>query len=387
MTTTKHFATHVCLVSAQATPNLTPALDESFAPQRVVLVVSPDMAARAETLSGVLRRRGIVVERLDIADAYDYFAIEETLLNWLAENTTEDVALNVTGGTKVMAMAAQEVFRGDQKPVFYVNIADDSVLFIGAARQTRKLASRVKLRDYLETYGYTLPNKPERPPINANERDLVEKLVYDVAAIGGGLGQINWLAQSALKSGQASPRSEEMDARQLDSKQLDEVIERFSAAGFLTREGNRLVFADEAARSFVNGAWLELHVYRTLSDLKTTLNLADWATNLDVLAPNGSTKNELDAVFLCRNRLHLIECKSANLAQAGAGGSKGTDALYKLDTLQKIGGIATRAMLIDYRGSLSKADVDRARSSAIEVVSGGELRRLRERLIAWTSKS
>lgn len=385
MTTTKRFATHVCLVSAQATPNLTPALDESFAPQRVVLVVSPDMVGRAEALSGVLRRRGIKVERLDIADAYDFFAIEETLLDWLAENSANDVALNVTGGTKVMAMAAQEVFRGDQKPVFYVNIADDSVLFIGAPEKTLNLASRVKLRDFLETYGYTLPNKPERPPISAKERDLVEKLVYDVASIGGGLGQINWLAQSALKSGLASPRSEEMDARQLDSKQLDEVIERFADAGFLTREGNRLIFADEAARSFVNGAWLELHVYRTLSDLKTSLNLADWAINLEVMAPDGRTKNELDAAFLCRNRLHLIECKSANLAQGGANGSKGADALYKLDTLQKIGGIATRAMLIDYRGSLSKADAERAKSSGIEVVCGGELRRLRERLMTWVA--
>ncbi|WP_295437483.1 hypothetical protein [uncultured Thiodictyon sp.] len=40
--------THLCLVSAQPTPNLTPLLDPGLAPRRVILLVSPDMSRRAE---------------------------------------------------------------------------------------------------------------------------------------------------------------------------------------------------------------------------------------------------------------------------------------------------------------------------------------------------
>jgi hypothetical protein len=43
-------STHLYLVSAQATPNLTPALDSQVAPRRVVLLVSPDMHLGADWL-------------------------------------------------------------------------------------------------------------------------------------------------------------------------------------------------------------------------------------------------------------------------------------------------------------------------------------------------
>ena len=39
--------THLCLVSKQATPNLTPLLDRKFQPDTVVLLVSPDMHQQA----------------------------------------------------------------------------------------------------------------------------------------------------------------------------------------------------------------------------------------------------------------------------------------------------------------------------------------------------
>jgi len=51
------------------------------------------------------------VETLELPNAYDYAALSDTFLNYLAEHADEDIALNVTGGTKLMAVAAQEVFR------------------------------------------------------------------------------------------------------------------------------------------------------------------------------------------------------------------------------------------------------------------------------------
>ena len=46
---------HLCLVSAQATPNLTPALDPAIRPRRVILLVSPDMRRRADWLERPFR--------------------------------------------------------------------------------------------------------------------------------------------------------------------------------------------------------------------------------------------------------------------------------------------------------------------------------------------
>jgi hypothetical protein len=49
------FDTHLCLVSAQATPNLLPVLDERWRPQRVVLATTPEMKKAADALATVLR--------------------------------------------------------------------------------------------------------------------------------------------------------------------------------------------------------------------------------------------------------------------------------------------------------------------------------------------
>lgn len=377
------FDTHVCLVSGQATPNLTPVLDPSFAPKHVVLLVSADMGPRAKALGQVMKRHGVTLTELPVIDAYDYFGVEETLLNWVSQHDDQAVALNVTGGTKVMAMAAQEVFRAVGKPVFYVNIDSDQVLFLGQRQSGFRLEQRVRLREYLEANGYGLDGTPAKTSVPAWERDLCEKLAYDLGKIGAGLGELNRLAQEA----KGTLKSPVLSEAQRDSKQLDELIDRFSEPGLVQREGRRLVFRDESARGFINGGWLERHVYRVLADLAPELGLSDYAVGLQVVAPDKSTRNELDVAFLHRNRLHLIECKTANLGASGTGGaSKGTDALYKLETLLKMGGLTTRGMLIDYRGSLSRADLDRARQGRIEVVSGHEVRNLKRVLEAWVAR-
>lgn len=374
---------HVCLVSAQATPNLTPTLDDALKPERVVLVTSTDMRMQAGHLGNVLKRRGLKVEQLDIADAYDYAAIEDALLDWLSRHEEEEVALNVTGGTKLMAMAAQSVFAGNGKPIFYVNAETDDIIFLGRRDLTRRLPERIKLRDYLEAHGYALEGKPARPEIPAALRETTDRLIDRVQSAGSALGQLNWLAQQA-RNDLAAPLPEQ---RQRD-KHLADIIDLFEEAKLLARRQDRLVFPDEAARQFANGGWLEFHVYRTLAELAPEMSIADHAINLCITHPDGKTRNELDAVFLHRNRLHIIEAKAANLSASGAGNdSKATEAIYKLETLLKIGGLRTRAMLVDYRGRLNDTDKARASEAHIQIVSAAQLKNLKGELRRWLGNS
>lgn len=374
------FDTHVVLVSAQATPNLTPALDEELKPCRMVLVTSPDMRRQADALAGVVRRRGIAVERLDIVDAYDYAGVEDAMLGWLSAHEGDNVALNITGGTKLMAMAAQSVFGGNGKPIFYVNVETDDVHFLGRRDMAHRLEARVKLRDYLEAHGYRFSANPGRPNIRAELRDLTDRLIDRVESAGAALGRLNWLAQEA----KGSLRSPPLDEGQRDPFALRDVIDLFAEARLLRSVDGRLVFADEAARAFVNGGWLEFHVHRALSDLAPGEQITDHALNLEVVAPDGKTRNELDAAFLHGNRLHIVETKSSNLATVGASGDdKATEAIYKLETLLKLGGLRTRAMLVDYRGKLSAADRTRAAASRIRIVSGAQLKQFKGELRNW----
>lgn len=377
------FDSHLCLVSAQATPNLTPALDPAFQPASITLAVSNDMQEKARWLENVLREQGVKVEKLAIQNPYDYFECWDNFAEWLG-NQTNEVALNVTGGTKIMAMAALDVFHEEKKPVFYVNIENDELIRLDKRDAGLTLSSRIKLKQYLEAHGYAV-SQSSKPDINRDTRDLVDRLAYESGRLGRALGKLNWLASQAKEESQTGTFiSAELDRYGPDKNSFETLISMFEKENMLSLKANRLVFPDDDARQFVNGGWVEYLLAQSVASIAPSARIVDWGMNLKVLAPNGKTSNELDVACLARNTLHIIECKSANLAADGkTGDSSGTDAIYKLDALRRIGGTRTKAMLIDFRGSLNESDRRRARQMNLAILSGTQLRDLKGELKAW----
>ena len=377
------YDTHFCLVSAQATPNLLPVLDDAWRPQRVVLACSAPMKAAAQSLRAVIQTKGSSsVELLDLPDAYDYAALSDVFLSYLAEHADENIALNVTGGTKLMAVAAQEVFRSAGKPVFYVNVETDEVLVIGEKSASQPLRARLKVHEMLKAHGYSVTTQ-EQPQISRDLRDLTARLIDRVASAGTALGAFNALARAARENHLRA----ELNPYQQDSRSLGDVVALFEDAGLLRVQGNALIFKNEEARFFANGGWLESHVFEVLQSLRGQFEgLSDVAMGVRVgfAGADGKTtgkdKNEIDVAFLYRNTLHLIESKTANLAQVGTGeDNKATEAIYKMESLLKLGGLRTRGMVVDYRGELGRSDANqkRAAEAGIAIVSGAQLKDLK----------
>jgi hypothetical protein len=370
------FDTHVCLISAQATPNLLPVLDERWRPARVVLAASPQMQAEAHALRSVIQGKGIgvKVDLLALPDAYDYASLTDSFLSFLARQEGQRVALNVTGGTKLMAVAAQEVFRANDQPVLYVNVETDEVIVLGQSARSQPLQAKLRVRDLLESHRFGVEQQ-QHPVVTAELRDLTARVIDHVGAAGRALGQLNLLAVQAR--GEPQLRAN-LNEAQRDSRSLAALLDLFASAGKLALKGESVRFINEEARAFINGGWLELNVYNTLRDLQGQHDrITDVAMNLKVQHPDGRTRNEVDVAFLYKNTLHLIECKTANLASEGAGGDdKATEAIYKMEALLKLGGLRTKGMIVDYRGALSDhaPNLDRARSAGIQVVSGTSLR-------------
>ena len=204
------FNTHVCLVSAQATPNLLPLLDERWRPLKVVLATSEAMRSQSDALAALLRTKGVKVEALQLRDAYDYSALCDDFLGFLAASADTSMALNVTGGTKLMAVAAQEVFRADQRAAFYVNIENDEIVFLGGGHST-PLQAKLKITESLRAHGYTTQGG-ETPQISARQRDLAARLVDHVGAAGRALGQVNSLAQQARSSLHCKLTDDQLDS-------------------------------------------------------------------------------------------------------------------------------------------------------------------------------
>lgn len=378
------YHTHFCLVSAQATPNLLPLLDDTWRPRRVVLACSAQMRDKAISLRSVIQTKGagMSVELLDLPNAYDYAALSEAFLNYLGQHEGDQIALNVTGGTKLMAVAAQEVFRSADKPVFYVNVETDEVLVIGQQATSQPLHAKLKVHELLKAHGYSVTTQ-EQPQVTRELRDLTARLIDHVATAGRALGTFNALARAARDN----HLRVELTPAQQDSRTLGDIVALFEDAGLVRQQGNALIFRSEEARFFANGGWLEAHVFEALQSLRAQYpGLTDVALGVRVgfagagAQAQNKDKNELDVAFLYRNTLHIIECKTANLGQAGTGeDSKATEALYKMESLLKLGGLRTKGMVVDYRGAFanSPANQQRAKEAHIAIASGNQLRDLK----------
>lgn len=374
-------STHVCLISAQATPNLTPILDPDFAPNEVVMIISPDMIERARRFSEVLKPRGIKLGTLDIPDAWDMNDICDRILQWLdSRPDASSIALNVTGGTKPMAMAAQQAFAIAELPVFYVHQDRDEVLWLMPRRPAARLSNRLKLEPYLHAHGWGVLEQPERVKLKANLGKLTDELVLQIGSLEEGLGRLNWYASQC----ESTPRNEvTLEPHSLRNASFMSLLEKFSAASACVLDGDTLRFPDEEARFFCNGGWLEVHVASVLDDIGSRVGLQDLASGLKVRALDNrllgnAGSNELDVAFLAGNRLHIIECKTRSFRDSHIA----AEAVYKLDSLTGLGGLNTRGMLISYR-KLMEGDKQRARDLGIRTVIGPDIANLKHELIRW----
>ncbi len=371
--------THLYLVSSQATPNITPALDVAMRPERVILLVSPDMRTRADWLEQVLKASaGIKVSRWEIEHPWNIEHIRDRVLDLLVQHETENIMLNATGGTKPMSIAAYEAFRALDKPIFYVHPEKDQVIWMHPEGQPRQqLAQRIRIPHFIQAHGrrVTERGQVQVPP---NYRDFAQELIQNIQYFSGALGVLNWYANTA----EHNLRSDVLDKQHQQFDALTDLLDKLAQLGILRQQDQRLIFSNESDRFFANGGWLEQYVFATVNSLKKhTPSIQDTAQSLSVERDPGKIPNELDVVFLADNRLHLIECKAKNFKRGNS--HSGAETLYKLDSLvDAIGGLQARAMLVSYK-PLPEHDMQRAKDLRIKVLHGEQLQQLRTHLKQW----
>jgi hypothetical protein len=389
---------HVILVSDQAAPAFLPALDPDLKPDRAILLVTPAMEhkGKAYSLERLLSRKGIRVDKHSMPAEHDYRAIEESLLN-MALNPeyaldTGIVYLNLTGGTKLMALAAQNLARSqfeDHWRPFYVDLATNRILWLGnrgwpgdSPPQPRNLGTGIRLPDYLLGYGYEVKGKAQTPGLSRQRIDLIREIVTKVEAVpllSRALGRLNFLADESEQSGQLQVK---VDRDSCIDPGFEALLDGFADAGCLDYNSAAIQFKSEAERDFVKGGWLEHHTFAIVSALHRELGIQDHAKGLQVREVATAAGNELDVCFMHRNRLFVIECKTARMDRS----ERANDTLYKLVNVHaRIGGVGARGMLVTYR-NLQKSELSLAKVLGVRVVQGHGIARLKSAIKEWVGE-
>ena len=158
---------------------------------------------------------------------------------------------------------------------------------------------------------------------------------------------------------------------------------------------NHVRVASECASSYLGGGWLEEWCWLAGKELEQgekgrRLHRTRWGINLKIDPWDGSSVqagdayplNELDAAFVHRNRMLLIECKSG---QQVSDPGEGQDILNKLEALGKhVGGrLDTKWLLSARRIDSGKQVWQRAQKYGIRIVPPEDLGNLKAEVLTW----
>lgn len=339
----------VSLVSDQTIPNV--LIAAHYSPDYLLFLTTPAMERRgkAEAILKTLALRGrdyrdrchkIVVEADSIVD------LQNKTSAWIHDQP-RDLAfiVNLTGGTKLMAIAAYDIFKDFGGEMVYLPIPRNEILTPFPKRRPRPpepLTERLSVQEYLTAYGFHTTNQDRLAGYQERCRSRKEVTRFLFAHYRDLLPLLEVLgADLRPQKNKKKVLQRGYDLCAPFKAENENQLRFLDMLGFkrLQAEIRKTIHQDDA--DYLCGGWLEERLFLAV---EAALPVgADVCLNVRCEAPGGSA-NEFDVLFTLDNVLYLIECKSLGSAQDDD--KEMINAfLYKLGALRQNFGLTPKAFL------------------------------------------
>jgi len=289
----------------------------------------------------------------------------------LSEWTHSSFVVNITGGTKIMSLAAYAYFQDRENCEMFYQPLNRNLqrIFSDSGYMEFEISELLTLKEYMLAHGIDFKydnfcvkdyeyNKNVYMNIIKDNREFISPLV---AMQNNSYFRNVFKRRDSLNLEQISDdKFVTPDGNLLDKLAVCETVSKF---GFdvhnLSKEDLR----------YITGGWFEEFVYQKT---KEELGLPDENIALNIHIEKDSDKNELDVIYIKENRLHVIECKS--FVEGKEGNKVLNDALYKLQAIMKSKfGLNAKSYLYTMSEVTANSALNRAKEFGIEVVDGKKL--------------
>lgn len=396
----------ICILSGQSLPNLLPVC--LLRPEKIVLAVSPDMQGRLQPMMATLLQAGLVESTEDVITLpnmpdHDYSNMlkwSRQLIDMLRQHLpNHHITLNATGGTKLMSQALTSACleHPEQTSVLYCDTAHDCIEWL--APQIKRSTLPVQLLDsatILKANGIeresSLSDDPQWCYEVQQRRELTqwlgsragEQLSSFFPVLNNALHDLKpeSLPHQAAFKQKPTHHMWRQALRNLENNHLIRL-----SAPLMADEPAQFQVSCEQALRYLRGGWLEEYLWLCLRDA----GLQDVHCSQEIRADLGTAEhsklNELDIVVGHRNRMLVIECKTADLTQKNVY----NQILDKLESLGKrTGGLLTQCWLVAARWPRTLEEQTRLRllanSRGITLVEPRHLADLPARLQSWKTQ-
>lgn len=304
---------------------------------------------------------------------------------------------DLTGGSKLMAIALAAVFTGDNYSQIYLNTENNLLEYVEPRdKPSEQLNTLIDAKTYLTINGATWrhalsENLDWQDKIAARQlltMNFAKMLSTHTKDMENFVRQLNRAASlsSDKHKGLYAP-DQKLDFVPKACRSVMQDIADSGMVDWYPDKGKAITFINEDAVNYLNGGWLEEYFY--LVSQQVGLDDSHCSVKfIDTTIRKSDNHNELDGLCAFNNRLLIAECKTLKI---GLDQQKDNNILYKMDSIAShIGGqfctkLLLSALPVDHvTRDKRKVNVsDRAKSIEVNVLAGKDVLALKTHLEQW----
>jgi hypothetical protein len=367
----------LCLAGEQLPANTLPLESPDIRPDVVYVAVTKGKKEKGLELIEQIKAMGIKTECLDVPNENSLHDMNLLFENWLLTHDTDNIIVNITGGNKIMSLAAYQVFNGFGFRCFYQTLQPNQLVWLDDESVISNVGEKIKLDRYLAQYQFKVKTKIELAEVPQTHKKyahiVFKELKKNYDSTCKIISKLNAHTAKKPLTPAELKRFSFLPEEELFLQHLSHETDIFKL------KGKAITTDSENDRQLVNGGWLEV----LCADLMRAMeSVRDISVSVEIYKSTqrakASTNQELDVMAMLKQKLLIAECKTVNWKNT----DDSSQAIYKLSALSDIGGLNTKATFISLY-NLSDATKTRAAEHSIHIICGKDITSLDTQLLNW----
>lgn len=331
----------VSLISDQTVPNILTI--HHFKPDELLFISTNDMEKkkRCEAIIKTLAALGLNYDRRSskiLVQEDSLLDCHKKIEKWIEGRDNAEFIINLTGGTKIMAIAAYEYFKDYNSRMVYVPIPKNEFITPFPKKSPGKptaLTLRLNVVQYLTAYGLEVTNKDKLKGYRHESlyrAELSEWIAHRYDRVKNAL---IWLCGN-LRPHRDGPEFNFEGTFSGANAHERELFQRLEIEYINGHASKRVSRSDIR---YLTGGWLEEYCFNAVAEF-VGKGIDDAEIGLKMKNPQGRD-NEFDVMFTKGNALYFVECKSLDQHD-----DINVDVLYKIGALQRDFGLKVKSFLV-----------------------------------------
>ena len=261
-------------------------------------------------------------------EPYDYRSIEDTVTQIICDNEKGSFELNLTSGTKLMALASQEVFKTLECFSFYIDQKGNLINISNG--KSEKLEKNISTKNFLSLSNHDTFFSKSLKSFSEKEKRLADSILN--------LRKGN----SGIKELFEKLRTLKIDTETNNFSYEDTKYKIKWDSNNLIVSAPKFILESRGENSFkilTTGLWWEIIIASAISKWKGAREVH---MSLVIKSNTNSRldKNEIDILINTGKKILFIECKAGRVLQADINKMRAIGKLY--------GGISSKSILVSY---------------------------------------